>query len=188
MHYRKRMIRETELKRRVVKLTGLLLQMALYAMILAGCTPKDAEIPQPDYEVKAVKCIYNYGDQDGAEEDIYAADGSVKQYIIVPYSDSGIDLFGEDLPSDDTCEKKEYTISEDEWDTIVNAVKSNNFMTLPEELPEVEAYDGSTCYIEIETSVGTHRSGGYCAGNGSGEEHQRFYNVKKALMDMEKTL
>ncbi|MBO4903277.1 MAG: hypothetical protein J5518_10825 [Lachnospiraceae bacterium] len=131
--------------------------------------------------MKEVRCVYNYGDTDKAELDIFTPDGTVKQYRIAPYSDSGIDLFGGEIPSDDKCERNEFTISQDEWNSIADAVKSSDFMSLPEELPEVEAYDGSTRYIEVVTSIGDHRSGGYCAGNGSGKEHERFYSVKSVL-------
>ena len=54
--------------------------------------------------------------------------------------------------------RTETTISENEWNSIVDAVKSSNFMGLPGELPEVEADDGSTCYIEVKTSAGDHNS------------------------------
>ena len=57
-------------------------------------------------------------------------------------------------------------------------------MSLPKELPKVEAYDGSTCYIEIRTSEGDHISGGYCAGRGTGKDHQRFYNIESALKNV----
>ncbi len=106
-------------------------------------------------------------------------------YIVNSYSGSGIDLFSGEIPSDTTkFNLEEITLTDEEWNNIVNTVKNSDFMDLPEELPEVEAYDGSTCYIEIETTTGTHRSGGYCAGNGSGKEHERFYFVKSVLLDL----
>ena len=162
------------------KLKTLLICIALAAVTLSGCGKTSSPSPE-EYDVEEVRCVFNYGDQDGAELDIFKADGTVTQYIITPYSDSGIDMFAGEIPSDSECEKKESTISGDEWETIVAAVKDSDFFSLPEELPKVEAYDGSTCYIEIVTTAGNHRSGGYCAGNGSGKEHERFYSVRSLL-------
>ncbi len=147
----------------------------LLALFTSGCGG------QHDYDVNKVTYVFNSGDQDGAELDVYSSDCTVIKYAIRPYSDSGVDLFKGEIPSDDQCDKEEYTISQDDWNSIVNAVNENRFMALPEELPEVEATDGSTRYIEVFTSEGDHRSGGYCAGNGSGKEHQRFSEVVSAL-------
>ncbi len=147
----------------------------LIALFLSGCGE------QPDIDVKQVSLVFNYGDIDGAELDVFSADGTVKEYIVRPTTGSGVDLFGGEIPTEDQCEMKEYTISPEDWDSIVNAVKESNFMKLSEELPKVEAYDGSTRYLEIVTSEGTHRVGGYCAGNGAGKEHQRFAAILEAL-------
>lgn len=166
------------MKRRIIKVADILACMMFCMMILSGCSGKGM---QSDYVVQEVKCMFHYGDRDGAEVDIYNADGSVKQYIITPYSNSGINIFAGEVPSDNECKVVEYAISEDEWNHIADTIKSNDFMKLPEELPKVEANDGSTCYIEIMTSKGNHRSGGYCAGNGTGKEHQRFYNIRGTL-------
>ena len=165
--------------RRTVKQTVIFLCALFSIVALYGCGSQPV-----DYDVQEVRCVYNYGDMDKAELDIFTPDGTVEQYILAPYSDSGIDLFEGEIPPDEKCEKKESTISPDEWNAIVEAVKSSDFMNLPEELPEVEAYDGSTWYIEVKTSIGEHRSGGYCAGNGSGKEHERFYRVKSVLFDL----
>ena len=169
------------MKRRTIKAVHIFLCIIICLMIFCGCS--NNETPK-DYIVEEVKCMVMYGDRDGAEIDIYKADGPVKQYIIVPYSDSGIDFYADDIPSDNNIDVKEYSISEDEWNSIADVIKSNDFMSLPEELPEVEAYDGATCYIEIKTSEGNHVSGGYCAGNGTGKEHQRFYNIRRTLKDV----
>ena len=166
-----------KMNRKIRGWTALFLCMAFVAITFAGCG-------KTDYEITEVRQVFHYGDRDGAELDVYTADGTVKQYIIVPYSDSGIDLFAGEIPSEDACQTAEATLSQEEWNAIVDVVKSSDFMSLPEELPEVEAYDGSTCYIEVDTSVGSHRSGGYCAGNGSGQKHQRFYMVRSVLIDM----
>ena len=163
----------------LAKPTVIFVYALLCAMILYGCSSKSS-----DYDVEEVMCVYNFGDMDKAELDVFTADGTVKQYIIASYSDSGVDLFHGEIPSDDKCERKESTISQEEWNHVVDTIKSSDFLTLPKELPEVEAYDGSTWYIEVKTSIGDHRSGGYCAGNGSGDKHQRFYDVKRALLDL----
>ena len=181
------------------KLIALIMCMILCMTAFYGCAEKDSgqgaegqqnteanqntEAKQTDYDIKIVKCIYNYGDQDKAEMDVFSSDKSVRSYIVNSYSDSGIDLFSGEIPSDNNtnCDIEEITLTDEEWNNIVNAVKDSNFMDLPDELPKVKANDGSTCYIEIETTTGTHRSGGYCAGNGSGKEHERFYSVKSVL-------
>ena len=167
------------MKRRSVKSAVVFIYAIICVAILYGCSSKPS-----DYDVEEVICVYNYGDIDKAELDIFTSDGTVQQYIVGPYSDSGVDLFNGEVPSDDKCERKEFTVSLEEWNNVVDAIKSSDFLTLPEELPEVEAYDGSTCYIEVKTSIGDHRSGGYCAGSGSGNKHERFYNVKKVLFDL----
>lgn len=174
----KRMIKYV--MRRKVNTVGLFISALLIATALCACS--DTE--QSDYDVTEVSCVYSFGDQDGAELDVFSADGTLTQYEIVPYSDSGINLFEGEIPSDDKCYKKTRTISDDEWNEIINAVKDSSFIDLPEELPEVEANDGSTCYIKVKTSIGDYRSGGYCAGRGSGKKHEQFYSVKKVLMDI----
>ena len=164
-----------------VKLTVAFICVVLSTVVLYGCATQPS-----DYEVEEVRCVYNYGDMDKAELDVFTSDGAVKWYIVSPYSDSGINLFKGEIPSDDKCVIEEFTISPDEWNTITETIKNSDFMNLPEELPEVEAYDGSTCYIEVVTSIGEHRSGGYCAGNGSGKKHEQFYSVKRTLTDLVK--
>ena len=166
---------------RLGKKCALCVSMVLLAFSVNGCgEPSDHDI----YDIEQVSLIFNYGDQDGAELDVFNSDGTVKKYIVQPYSDGGIDLFEGGIPAEDQCNTEEYTISADDWNSIVNAVNENGFMKLPEELPEVEATDGSTRYIEVITSDGTHRSGGYCAGNGNGKEHQRFSEIVKALKNV----
>lgn len=176
--------------RRIVKLTAAIICLILSSMVLFGCAKQSPdsghETKQTDYDVNEVKCVYNMGDQDAAELDVFSSDGTVKIYKVAPYSDSGVNLFEFEIPSDDKCTIKEITISNDEWNNIVNAVKSSDFMDLPEELPKVEAYDGSTCYIEVDTSIGKHKSGGYCAGRGSGKKHERFYSVRSVLSGLTK--
>ena len=166
-------------RRAAVKPKVVLLCVIFLAAALSGCGSKPA-----DYDVQEVRCVYNYGDMDKAELDVFTPDGTVTRYVVAPYSDSGINLFEGQIPTDEQCRRKDLTISPDEWNTIVEALKSSDFMNLPEDLPKVEAYDGSTWYIEVDTSIGKHRSGGYCAGNGSGKEHERFYSVKSVLFDL----
>ena len=172
------------------RLACVLFSTVLCVVFLGGCSGNGIDVTetkgkkQADYDVKEVRCVYNFGDQDGAELDVFRSDGTLTCYTISPYSDSGVDLFICEIPPDDKCNIKESKLEDDEWDNIVNAVKDNKFVDLPEELPEVGAQDGSTCYIEVETSEGSFRSGGYCAGNGSGKKHKRFYGVKSVLMEI----
>ena len=175
---------------RLSRFACILFSAVLCLTILGGCAGNGIDVTatkgkkQADYEVKEVRCVYNLGDQDGAELDVFRSDGTLTCYTISPYSDSGVDFFTCEIPPDDKCNIKESKLEDDEWDNIVNAVKDNKFVDLPEELPEVGAQDGSTCYIEVETSEGSFRSGGYCAGNGSGKKHKRFYGVKSVLMEI----
>ena len=145
--------------------------------------PKENSTPETVYDVTKVIEVYDFGSLDSAEMDIYTPDGVIKSYIVPGYSDSSIDLFSGEIPSGKGCTVEERTISEEDWNSIVDSINDNQFMDLPEELPEVEADDGAYHYITVETTNGIHTSGGYCAGNGTGEEHQRFYGVKSILMD-----
>ncbi len=149
--------------------------LVLSVLMLGGCGT------HKEYNVSEVSYMSCYGDRDGAKLIIISSDKNVKEYVVEPYSDSGIDLFKGEIPSEDQCTIKEYTISEDEWNGLVEAINTSDFMSLPEELPKVSADDGSTSYIEVVTSEETHKSGGYCAGGGSGDEHKRYSQVHSKL-------
>lgn len=175
-------------KYKLILLTVLSLSLLLLTACAGGIGVKENADDGPDkvYDVQKVIITYNLGDIDGAEMDVFTPDGVVKIYQVQPYSDSGIDLFAGEVPPENKSRVKEVTISEDDWNSIVAAINDNKFMKLPEELPEVEAMDGSTSYIIVETTEGTHKSGGYCAGNGSGKKHKRYSEVKKVLFGFTK--
>ena len=179
---------------------ALLVTLSLCIFVLSGCNENGGEGSnntgsetagsessgsKTTYDVKKVTYTFHLGDQDGAEMDVYSSDLTVKKYIVQPYSESGVDLFAGEIPPDNKCDIKTGTISQDDWNKIVDSINDNDFMSLPEELPKVDAMDGSTCYIEVEAAEGTNRSGGYAAGNGSGKEHERFQNVKSTIREAE---
>ena len=162
----------------------LLIVLSLSMLLLSGCTGKGQNNSKVTYDIKKVTCTYNFGDQDGAEMDVYSSDLSVKKYILQPYSDSGVDLFAGEIPPEDKCVPEESAITAEDWNSLVDSINNNEFMDLPEELPEVEASDGSTCYITVETTTGTHKTGGYCAGNGTGKAHKRFGEVRTVIYSL----
>ena len=170
-----------------MKLSGLFACAMLCLMTLSACTSignnslATGNNSLAASDVTKVTCVYNFGSMDGAEMDVYTPDGTLTMYVIQPYSGSSVDLFAGEVPSEDECEIKELTFTNDDWNSIVDAINKNNFMNLPEELPKVEADDGSSYYITVETTSGTHKSGGYCAGNGIGNKHERFGEVKMLL-------
>ena len=103
---------------------------------------------------------------------ILTDDLQVKGYEIQPYSDNKIDVFSGEIPPDEYLEE-EYSISQDAWDKLMEDLGQNDFMSMPEELPDVKTCDGATMEIQVETASGTHKTGGYKAGNGEGKEYPR---------------
>lgn len=170
------------MKRASKRFLSMFLCMMLCIVFMNGCAQKEKVI----YDVKKITCTFNLGDQDGARMYIFSADGLVTGYEIMPYSNSGVNLFAGEIPSEDKCNKKEYTISEDDWKSIVDAINSNEFMELPEEFPKENIMDGSYHYIEVETTQGVHRSGGYGAGTGKGKDHERFMAIWSLLSSYRK--
>ena len=85
--------------RRFTRLACVLFSTVLCVVFLGGCSGNGIDVTetngkkQVDYEVKEVRCVYNFGDQDGAELDVFRSDGTLTCYTISPYSDSGVDLF-----------------------------------------------------------------------------------------------
>ena len=148
---------------------------ALITLMMSGCGKHS------EYDVKQISYVHSYGGMDGAELDVITSDGVVRKYTVQPYSDSEVDLFEGEIPSENQSDIEEYTISEDNWNSMVDAINDNGFMQLPEELPNVEASDGSSRYIEVVTSEGIHKVGGYCAGDGTGPKHQRFSQIREVI-------
>ena len=168
------------MKRDMIKKSILLTAVLSLGVLLIGGCAGTGSSKAPEV-INKVTCTYNLGDIDGSEMIVVTSDLTVTTYTV--YSDSSVNLFAGEIPGENECEMKESAITEEDWNRITDAINDNGFMKLPEELPKVEAYDGSTCYITVEAESGTHRSGGYCAGNGSGKEHSRFYEVKKVLYE-----
>ena len=146
---------------------------------LIGC---GAASKEPLTGVTKVVYMSTGGDVDRVSFYILTDDLQVKGYEIQPYSDNKIDVFSGEIPPDEYLEE-EYSISQDAWDKLMEDLGQNDFMSMPEELPEVKAYDGSAMEIQIETASGTHRTGGYLAGYGKGRYHKRFANISRAFFE-----
>ena len=171
------------MKRRIKCIVSSVACIALCIMTLSGCTFEGFN-SKADYDVKTVTCVFNYGEIDKAEMDIYSSDGTVTKYIIAPYYDCGVNLFVGEIPPEYICKPEVYTISEEDWNSIVDAINETRFMELPNQLPGVEAFDGSDCYIKVETADSVHQTGGYCAGQSDQSEHQKFKKVRDALRNV----
>ena len=88
--------------------------------------------------------------------------------------------FESEMPDESDYSSKSYALSSEGLDTLTESLVENKFEKLPEDLSVDDIYDGPCYDIEVLTADGSHRSGGYCAGLGSGWNafrHERYHNV-----------
>ncbi len=156
--------------------------LAISFLLIAQLTGCGMGSKEPLTGVTKVSFLGTGGDVDSATVCILTNDLRVKVYDVWSYSDSDFDFYSGEIPGDEYLEE-EYTVSEEAWDKLMKALGQNDFMSMPDKLPKVEAYDGSSKYILVETSAGSHLSGGYEAGNGRGRAHKRYAKVQKAFFE-----
>ena len=149
----------------------LLISCLLGIIVLSSCNTRN------DLEVTKIIFMYTGGDIDKSEVYVFTPDLTISHQIITPAANlSKISEFP--LSKDDVVEEESLTITNNFWQSIVNALKRNDFIALPEEITTADpGYDFSDYYIYVETSKGSHLAGGYAAGYGNDANNRRFADV-----------
>lgn len=178
---------------------ALLAGVLLVPLSLAGCSmqengsPTHTTTPTPSpsatnaQESDLPKITYVVVGGDGMIFRMYVLtpDYTVKRYDLNLEYYNQYDFFAGELPPEGEYRVDKYQISEENWNALVGAINENNFAELPEELPEDEegmpVLDGTTYYIQVETSDGVHKSGGYEAGRWDDKENKRFRAIQEKL-------
>lgn len=151
---------------------------ALCVFAFAGCTGQSKKEP---LDVKKVTYFIYVGDRDEIQLYIGTDDLKVTKYIIKPEEGTTYDYLAGELPSEDYYEVTEYEITEESWNSMVNALTEADFMTILDEFTNNGAKDASTYYIRVETADGVHQSGGYNAGGSKDPESRRYSDARQAV-------
>ena len=150
------------------------------AFIITGCNSNKSRGP---LDVK--KVTYYVGGGDTRSANVYEI--TPDKFVCYEFKNTtslkeGYDYFADGLP-----DSKEYTVSngevaEDQWTNLVLNLTRVNFMELPAELPEpTDVLDGTTYYIQVETSDGVNKSGGYEVAYENDSDNRRFKQVQDAI-------
>ncbi len=144
----------------------------LCVLTLTGCSTRN------NLEVTKIIYIHTSGDIDKSDVYIFTSDLSLHHQVLTASFDiSNLSRFP--LAKEDVLDEEYLTIIENDWESIINALKRNDFMTLPEKItPSNQGYDYPTYYIYVETDEESHLSGGYGAGQGKEEYNRRFEDVR----------
>ena len=133
-------------------------------------------------DVKSVTYVIYCGGICKVDMYVITSDLKVAKYEIYPEGNISYDYFAGELPSEDRYEIKEYEISEEDWESLINVLTRVNFMELKEDLSTNETiYDGSSYYIGVETPDGTNISGGYMAGYDKNSASKRFAEAQEMI-------
>ena len=150
----------------------LLAVILLIPLTLTGCSTQQNSSTSDVQKITYV-CDYGYG---LSEMYVFTSDYTMKKYRI--YSDSS-ERYG--LPKNGNELAVERQITKDNWNTLIDVLNKNDFMELPEELSGNDMPDDLTCYIQVETADGVHKSGGTMAGYGEDEANKRFNAIQREL-------
>ena len=99
-------------------------------------------------------------------------------------SPGGYRYFEEGLPEEGAYHSADFALSPEEWERLTDSLTENRFEKLPEDLSVDGICDGASYEIEVKTADGTHRSGGYGAGDGAGKDQKRYDNVLVTLKEV----
>lgn len=116
---------------------------------------------------------------------VLTADYTVKEYLMKGTEFFGnYDFFAGELPPEHRYELTEYTISEEDWNALMNTINENNFAELPEKLPDGGVYDGASTYMQVETVDGVHKTGGYAPADGGSDESKRYRAIRDKFYEI----
>lgn len=164
------------MKRRVA---ALLIMSILAVSALAGCNTGGTA---NNMEITEVVFVRTGGDVDKTEAFILKPDLTLEHAEFKPglsFSD-GNELMA--LLDKEPGSTERLQMPEDAWQSIVLEAKRVDFMTMPEEIETLEqVFDGSAYYIYLETTNGSHVSGGYEAGNGMDSDNRRFGYLREYI-------
>ena len=164
-----------KLKRILV--AGLLLTLGLFSLTACGRTHQRGPL-----DVKKVTYLVGCGGINRDYMYVFTSDLKAVKYVISPDRDDNCDYLAGELPSEENYEVTEFEITDLEWSSIVNVLTRVNFMELEENMSTKELIDdGSSYTICVETSDGTHVSGGYMAGYDKDSDSRRFAKAKEMI-------
>ncbi|MCR5292453.1 MAG: hypothetical protein K6E28_06160 [Eubacterium sp.] len=162
---------------------GKIIIAVIAVLALAGCGAGSQS--RGPLDVKKVTYVAYNGELPQAEVYVLTPDYKVTQYSVETDTEGHYDYLAGELPSEDKYEMKEYEISESEWTNLVNILTRVNFMEIKEELPYSEGTcDAGSFYIQVETSEGIHKSGGYAAGIEKDSDNRRFEEARTTVCDI----
>ena len=154
-----------------------LLTVFLVLLCLCGCAKRNADA----WDVEKIIYVWNYGDIYQYEMFVMTPDCWVKHYTLWP-DEFDFDLYSGELPPEDGYRLNEYRITKENWNSLVESLKENDFMGLPEEIPcKYPPCDVGYHVVTVNTGSGSHQSGGYSIGLDKGKISKRFLNILHAL-------
>ena len=166
------------------KLMAALLAACLFgALVLAGCFAGGGAKGE-GCEVTRIILVRTGGDVSTLDAYVFESDLSLTHVSLAP--DTDLSHMGEESPWPEEAEisRKWQSISEADWQGIVDAIGEVDFMSFPEAIKVSDlVLDAPFYYINVKTTEGCHESGGYAAGFGSDEPNERFSQLHEALND-----
>ena len=157
-------------------------------ILLAGCGKQNSGNVMVSSEIEQItllKCIDN-SDLYNAYVVYVITPDQITEYSLTDHwmnSPEGYDFFEEGFPDESEYTTYRYALSRGGWFTIVDAFVNNKFVALPEDMT-ADGTHARTYEIEIKTADGTFRSGGYGAGFGTDNDHERYHEVLLTLEDV----
>lgn len=167
------------------KLMAALLVAGLFgAVALAGCAA-GGEAKNESCEVTRIVLVSTGGDGNTLDAYVFEPEPSLTHVSLAP--DTDLSHVGEESPWPEEAElsRERLSISEADWQGLVDVVDKVDFMDLPEVIKVSDlVLDTPSYYINVKTTEGSHESGGYAAGFGSDEPNERFDKLHEALNDV----
>ena len=167
------------------KLMAALLVAGLFgAVALAGCAA-GGEAKNESCEVTRIVLVSTGGDVNTLDAYVFEPEPSLTHVSLAP--DTDLSHVGEESPWPEEAElsRERLSISEADWQGLVDVVDKVDFMDLPEVIKVSDlVLDTPSYYINVKTTEGSHESGGYAAGFGSDDPNERFGKLHEALNDV----
>ena len=159
---------------RAVKKASVSFLITVLLFISSGCATNSAILADVQ-RIALFRCIPDFPK---LEVFVVSSEYAVEYYDFTTYWTQNVyDYFSDPLPPENEYTSSELRITEDDWNQIVEALRQNRFLALPETLRPVNGYDFPTIYIEIEAGGVVHKSGGYGAGYNGDRLSRRFKNI-----------
>lgn len=165
-------------------MTALLVAGLFGTLALAGCF-SGGEAKNEGCEVTRVILVSTGGDVNTLDAYIFESDPSLTHVCLAP--DTDLSHVGEESlwPEEAELSRERLSISEADWQGLVDVVDKVDFMTLPEVIMVSDlVLDAPSYYINVKTTEGSHESGGYAAGFDSDDPNERFDKLHEALNDV----